>query len=423
MDVILNGEAAKVKPVEETEKGFYFLCNLDQNIAVIMRTVNFYESPGPALGNIVETVQDSLAKVLVPYHPLAGRLGISRDGKLVVELTGEGVDFVVAEANFGLGELTANPLPQTLLKLVYDVKGANLLEIPLMTIQLTKLKCGGFAIGMCMNHCMTDGISVVEFGNSWGHVARHGLPLPSPPVLDRLILKARDPPRPEFPHLEFLDIDDVSGCGALYEAEPLEYGAFVFDAERIGRLKGKAVEEGGVIKCSTFEVLSAFVWRARSKALRMAPDQRTKLLFAVDGRSRFNPPLPKGFFGNGIVLTCALCTAEELVEKPLAEGVKRVQEAIGMVTDEYMRSAIDYFEKTRARPSLTSTLLITSWSRLSFNSMDFGSGQAIYSGPVGLPEREVVLFLPHGPNPKSISVHLGLPRSAMDAFNQLVKEI
>lgn len=160
-----------------------------------------------------------------------------------------------------------------------------------------------------MNHCLADGLSAVEFLNSWGHVALHGLPLPAPPVLDRLILKARDPPRIEFPHHEFLEIDDVSGCGAIDDAELIEYRAFVFDAEKIGRLKGKAMEEGGVIKCSTFEVLSAFVWRAWSSALRMSPHQRTKLSLAVNGRTRLIPPLPTGFFGNGIYMACAISNA------------------------------------------------------------------------------------------------------------------
>ncbi|KAL8140892.1 hypothetical protein V2J09_006913 [Rumex salicifolius] len=421
MELTRESEPIRVKPSKETEKGLYYLCNLDQNIAVVMRTVYFYGASA-TVGNevAVEAVRESLGKVLVAYHPLAGRLGISQQGKLIVELSGEGVPFVVAKAGFELGALLSFSHPETLLELVYDAQGDSLLETPLMTV--TKFTCGGFAIGICMNHCMADGISAVDFVTSWGHVARHGLPLPNPPFLDRSILRARDPPRPEFPHPEFLEVDDVSGNGAIHvaAAEPVDYKAFVFDEEKITRLKGKVIG-----KCTSFEVLSAFVWRARTKALGMRPDQRTKLLFAVDGRSRFNPPLPKGFFGNGIVLTCSLCTAGELVENPLSDGVKRVQEAITMVTDDYMRSVVDYFEKTRARPSLTATLLISTWSRLSFHSMDFGWGEALYSGPVGLPEREVVLFLPNGHDPrdKGVVVHLGLPSSAMAAFQRLVMEV
>jgi len=268
---------------------------------------------------------------------------------------------------------------------------------------------------------MFDGIGAMEFVNSWGETAR-GLSLNVPPYLDRTILKSRDPPKIEFKHEEFDEIEDISGTGELY-SEKIEYRSFCFDPKRLEKLKMKAMEDGALNKCTSFEALSAFVWRARSKALNMKADQKTKLLFAVDGRPKFSPPLPKGYFGNGIVLTNSLCPAGELIENQLSFGVGLVQEAIKMVTDSYMRSAIDYFEVTRARPSLSSTLLITTWSRLSFHTTDFGWGEPVLSGPVVLPEKEVILFLSHGQERKSINVLLGLPSSAMKTFEEQVEDM
>ena len=54
-----------------------------------------------------------------------------------------------------------------------------------------------------------------------------------------------------------------------------------------------------------------------------------------------------------------------------------------MINDSYMRSGIDYYEVTRKRPSLGSTLLITAWSRLSFHTTDFGWGRACFIGSGG----------------------------------------
>ena len=281
---------------------------------------------------------------------------------------------------------------------------------------MTKFKCGGFVLGLCMNHCIFDGLGAMEFVNSWGETAR-GLPLKVPPFLDRSILKARNPPKADFPHHEFAEIEDVSNTTKLYEEEML-YRSFCFDPEKLEKLKKAAMEDGVLPKCTTFEALSAFVWRARSKALGMKPEQQTKLLFAVDGRQRFRPPIPAGYCGNGIVLTNSLCSAGELLENPLSFSVGLVQEAVKMVTDGYMRSAIDYFEITRARPSLAATLLITTWSRLSFHTTDFGWGEPVLSGPVALPEKEVILFLSHGKERKSINVLLGLPASAMEVFEE-----
>ncbi|KAK6275894.1 hypothetical protein POUND7_005603 [Theobroma cacao] len=420
---VKQGEPSRVLPAEETEKGLYYLSNLDQNIAVIIRTIYFFRSESKGNEDAVEVVKNGLSKILVYHYPLAGRLTISSEGKLIVDCTEEGAVFVEAEANCGLEEIgdITKPDPATLGKLVYEIPGAqNLLEIPLLVIQVTKFKCGGFAIGMSMNHCMLDGISAMEFMNGWGEVAR-GLPLKIPPFLDRGILKARIPPKMEFSHHEFDEIEDISNTSKLYEGEEMLYRSFLFDPDKLRQLKEKATEDGVVSQCTTFEVLAGFVWRARCQALNLLPEQLTKLLFAVDGRKRFIPPLPQGYAGNGIVLTNSIATAGELIEKPLSFAVGLIQQAVGLATDSYMRSAIDYFEVTRARPSLAGTVLLTTWAKLSFYSIDFGWGETISSGPVALPEKPVILFLPSQKDKKSINLLLGLPASAMNIFEELMQ--
>ncbi|TKY73680.1 Omega-hydroxypalmitate O-feruloyl transferase [Spatholobus suberectus] len=422
---VKQGEPTRVQPAEETEKGPYFLSNLDQNIAVPVRTVYCFKSASRGNEDAARVIKDALSKILVPYYPMAGTLIISSEGKLIVDNPGEGAVFVEAEANCNIEEIRdlAKPHPDTLGKLVYNVPGArNILEMPLMTVQVTRFKCGGFTLGLCMNHCMKDGLCAMEFVNAWSETAR-GLDLKIPPFLNRTIIKARNPPKIEFQHNEFEEIKDVSNTKKLYEEENMLYRSFFFDPEKLDLLKKKATEDGVLKKCSTFEALSGFVWRARTAALSMQPDQQTKLLFAVDGRSRFVPPIPEGYFGNAIVLTNSLCKAGELLKNPLSFSVGLIRKAIDMVTDSYMRSAIDYFEVTRARPSLTATLLITTWTRLSFHTTDFGWGEPLCSGPVTLPEKEVILFLSHGQERKSINVLLGLPSSAMEIFEVLMMQV
>ncbi|GJN04394.1 hypothetical protein PR202_ga21941 [Eleusine coracana subsp. coracana] len=313
--VVKRGQPTLVPPAEPTPTGEqYYLSNLDQNIAVIVQTVYCYKAKTTGAGDdkggnkqaddAAAVLRDALARVLVQYHPLAGRLGISQEMKLT-----------------------------------------------------------------------------------------------------------------------FAEIPDISNTAALYGTQDLLYRSFCFDPDRLERVRSLALAGGELERCTTFEALSGLVWRARTRALDLAPSQRTKLLFAVDGRRRFEPPLPKGYFGNGIVLTNAIATADELLSAPVSRAAALVQGAVRMVTDEYMRSAVDYFEATRARPSLASTLLITTWSRLAFHGADFGWGEPVMSGPVTLPEKEVILFLAHGEERKSINVLLGLPATAMDAFQDLMDEI
>ncbi|KAK8686339.1 hypothetical protein V6N13_125364 [Hibiscus sabdariffa] len=418
-----QGEPIRVLPVEEAEKGLYYHSNLDQNIAVIMRTIYIFKSESKGNEDAVEVVKNGLSKILVHHYPLAGRLTISSEGKFIVDCTGEGVVFVEVEADCGLDEIgdITKPDPNILGKLVYEIPAAqNLLQIPLLVIQVTKFKCGGFSIGMSMNQCMLDGIAVMEFVNGWGEVTR-GLPLKTPPFLDKTMLKPRNPPTIEFQHHEFDEIEDISNTNMLYEEEEMAYKSFLFDSDKLGRLKEQAIEDGALSKCTTFQVFAGFVWRARCKALNLVPGQKTKLLFAVDGRQRFIPQLPQGFAGNGIVLTYSMSTAGELVNKPLSFAVGLIKEAVKLVTtDSFMRSAIDYFEVTRAKPSLDGTVLITNWSKLSFYTMDFGWGEPISSGPVALLRKQVLIFLPHHKDKKNICLLLGLHVSAMNAFEHLM---
>lgn len=426
ISTITRSEPVLVYPAEETgaaDGEYFFLSNLDQNIAVIMKTVHLYKAnERRSSDNVCQVIKEALAEVLVRFYPLSGSLTISSEGKLIVRCDGHGVPFVEAVADCAMEELgdISTPDPEKLGKLVYTDPGAkNFLETPLLTVQVTRFRCGGFVLGLAMNHCMVDGVAAVEFVTSWAETAR-GLPLSTPPFLDRTILRPREPPKPEFPHHEFDDIEDVSNLAELYNSKPLLHRSFAFDAGKLARLVQMATEDGAVEGCSRFAALTALVWRARTRALKMGPHQKTKLLFAVDGRTRLAPPIPVGFFGNGIVLACCLCEAGELLDRPLSFAVRLVQKAVQGTTDGFIRSAIDYYEATRARPSPMATLLLTVWNRLGFSSPDFGWGEAVQVGPADLPQKDVALFLPHQKETKTTVVVLQLPASSMEVFQELM---
>ena len=136
---VRQGEVTLVPPAEETQKGLYFLTNLDQNIAVIVQTIYCFRSEEKGNEKTGEVIKEALAKVLVDYYPLAGRLTISNEGKLIVDCTGEGAVFVEADADCEMADIgdIAKPDPNTLGKLVYNVPGAkNILEIPPLAAQV-----------------------------------------------------------------------------------------------------------------------------------------------------------------------------------------------------------------------------------------------------------------------------------------------
>lgn len=133
-------EPTLVPPAEETKKGLYFLSNLDQNIAVIVRTVYCFKTAERGNEKAGEVIKNALKKVLVYYYPLAGRLTISSEGKLIVDCTGEGALLVEAEANCSMEEIgdITKPDPGTLGKLVYDIPGAkHILQMPPLVAQVS----------------------------------------------------------------------------------------------------------------------------------------------------------------------------------------------------------------------------------------------------------------------------------------------
>lgn len=136
---VKRSQPTMVSPAEETEKGLYFLSNRDQNVAVIIRTVYGFKSNERGNDKAGEVIRNALEKVLVHYYPLAGRLVISSDGKLVINCRGQGTVFVEAEADCEMekiGDVT-KPDPDTLGKLVYDIPGTkNILEMPLLVSQV-----------------------------------------------------------------------------------------------------------------------------------------------------------------------------------------------------------------------------------------------------------------------------------------------
>ncbi|CAL1398556.1 unnamed protein product [Linum trigynum] len=427
--IVKKWEPVLVTPAEETKRGIYFLSNVDEDENLV-RTIYCYQHRNTNANDPSGVIKNALSKVLVHYYPLAGRLVTTADeGRLAVDCTGEGVFFVEAEANCSLGSIDfSKPDAETRGKLVYEIPGVkSIFQIPPLMIQVTKFKCGGFVLGVSFNHLIADGQAAMEFINAWAETAR-GLPLSVQPFLDRTILKARNPPRIEYHHAEYDVLEDKSS--STNNKEETIYDYIYINEQMIQKLKRQIAAEihgpsppGLVQFCSSYEALSAFAWRARAKALKMAADQETRILLVVNTRNKFDPPLPRGYFGNAIKFISAISLAGDLVDKPLSYAVGKVQEAIRSVTDSQLRSGIDYYEVHRTKRPMGCTMISTAWSRLAFGSTDFGWGEPVMTGPAELPVDEVIIFLAHPKEKGSLNAYAGLPSSAMRIFQKLWQEI
>ena len=100
---VVGVDTALVPPSKETPGQPLWLSNLD---LAVPRThtplVYYYPAPaqgGAAAGFESDRLKAALAGALVPFYPLAGRLGPGPDGRLQINCTGEGALFVVARAD------------------------------------------------------------------------------------------------------------------------------------------------------------------------------------------------------------------------------------------------------------------------------------------------------------------------------------
>ncbi|CAN0912787.1 Omega-hydroxypalmitate O-feruloyl transferase [Linum grandiflorum] len=421
---VKRGEPVTVHPAAAANpEGNYFLSNIDR-VPVFVQTVYWYKATTTRVDDVAKVIKDALSKVLVHYYPLTGRLALSPQGKLSISFDGDrGALFVNAEADCCLddiGDDLNHPCFDVVQKMVYSpcpgATGFEVFGLPLVT----KFKCGGFALGLVVNHCPMDGVSAIEFVNSWGEVSR-GLPMSVRPFFDRTVLKSREPPQIKFPHIEYATMEDKSSSNnASLVTEEFVHKSFCFDPNTIARIKVEASCPKHIHPCTTFEALATFVWKARTKALGMASNQMTKLLVPVDIRNKVDPPLPKGYFGNGVFFAGTTCLAGKVVDQPLSYLVQLIQEGI-VVTDEYVRSGIDYVEATGSVLDSDYTMMASKWSRgLDFEKADFGWGPPAASVPVGSSIDYAVTFLSAGADKKSVRFFVTLKASAMETFEALV---
>jgi shikimate O-hydroxycinnamoyltransferase len=282
-----------------------------------------------------------------------------------------------------------------------------------------------------MQHHVADGFSGLHFINSWADLCR-GIPIAVMPFIDRTLLRARDPPTPSHPHVEYqsapamLD-SEPQALTAKPEPPPTAVDIFRLTRSDLGRLRTQLPTGEGVPRFSTYAVLAAHVWRCASLARGLSAEQPTKLYCATDGRQRLQPSLPDGYFGNVIFTATPLAEAAK-VTGSLADGASTIQAALDKMDNEYCRSALDYLE---LQPDLSAlvrgahtfrcpNLGLTSWVRLPIHDADFGWGRPVFMGPGGIAYEGLAFVLPSASRDGSLSVAISLQAEHMEKFRKMI---
>ncbi|CAL4916749.1 unnamed protein product [Urochloa decumbens] len=429
--------AVLVAPAAPTPRELKLLSDLDDrdSMRVQIASLYFYRRNEAMAGkDPAWVIRDAVARALVPYYPLAGRLREHDGGKLAVDCTAEGVLFVEADADVGLehfGDALLPPFP-CIEELIFDVPGSSaILNTPLLLFQVTRLACGGFILAVRDNHTMADAQGLTQFLVAVAELARGAQAPTVPPVWERELLVARNPPQPPADHLVPNNLDaNKQGQGSSIVLPPdadMALRSFFFGPDEVAAIRAQLpphLQE----RATRFDAVAGWLWKSRTLALAPAdPNEAMSLLVVVNARGR-GKYIPAGYYGNAFACPAAVSTAGELCASPVGYAVELVKKAKDEVNGmEYMRSAADLVALRRGRvvPRVVpgpATYSLSDMARARFDDLDFGWGKPVYGGPseaVGSPALPwIASFLI--PFKDGVVVPVCLPGPAMD---RLVEEM
>ncbi|GLJ38592.1 hypothetical protein SUGI_0786850 [Cryptomeria japonica] len=437
-----------VHPEKIQERRSMFLSNFDQKfVHYVQKYVHFFSAPSQIPFDLIIGVHmEALSRLMVAYDFICGRLTFnSEEKRFEIDCNDEGVPLAICSSELCLQELGDITIPNpafSQLCLTSESSNRTLEDEPLLSLQITRFKCGGYTLGTSVNHGVMDGFGLQGFARNFTCMAVKG-ELASVPVIDRSCLQARTPLQIKYEHEEYLDPSKSSPHLILSSiatqrnkemwhtkmafnnvSETHIFKSFMLSGKMLETLKTKAADDG-VKQCTSFMVALAHLWRTRTISIgNMNAHDVSTVHYAVETRSRFVPPLPWEFAGNGSVSAYAKATGKELQEEPFGEIVKKLQEGSDRLTDEYLRSSIDWLELHDGVQGLENGFLASNWKHFRFGEVELRGGiKSLHGGPVVSGWEKVVLFLAHPQDHQGMQLYIGLEASHMDIFEKLIETV
>ncbi|KAG7973348.1 hypothetical protein I3843_07G223500 [Carya illinoinensis] len=401
----------------------------------------------------LDSLKSGLEDTLSVWYPAAGRLCLNQnDGKLDIWCNNKGAFLVEAVTQIKISELgDLSQYNKFFEKLVYKPHSfGNFSQMPLVVAQVTKFGCGGYSIGIGVNHSLFDGPATHDFLNAWasnsaimegkGRVEQQkplherGSTLmvvtncPAPNMTTKLSEKSSSSRKKAaaIDHLYQLIMQaatdqSLSDHVGFMNQNGYLLRTFHLSSAMIESLKRKVSgKRGGSFSCSSFEVVAAHLWKARSRALGLRRETMACLQFSVDIRNRMVPPLPKGFSGNAYVLASVALTAGALEGESHERIVEKIREAKNSISNEYVYAYVEALEGPRPSdlPPLKELTMLSDWTRMPFHKIPFLHGEAAYASPLVAPVPQVAYFMQNPDDDKGIDLRIGLLPHCLKSFSE-----
>jgi len=298
--------------------------------------------------NLLEKLKHSLSVALFHFYPLSGRL-VTKKSKnphsytIFVDCKNSlGAKFIHATLDITINDILSPADVPPIVQSFFDHHRAVNHDghtMSLLSIQVTELLDGVF-IGCSMNHAVGDGTAYWNFFNIFSEIFQKDVDVDIPVPISHQPIHNRWFPEGYGPiiNLPFKHHDEFI---SRYEAPILRERIFHFSAESIAKLKTKANKECETTKISSFQSLSALVWRSITRVRQLHHDQRTTCKLAINNRTRMEPSLPKEYFGNSIYVVSTETTTSELLENGLGWAAWKIHLAIANYDDKVVRNSVE----------------------------------------------------------------------------------
>ncbi|KAI3803248.1 hypothetical protein L1987_31397 [Smallanthus sonchifolius] len=341
---------------------------------------------------IVPNLKQSLSVTLQHFFPFVGKLTVFPSSTRKPEIRyveGDSVNVTSAECNLDFNYLTANH-PRDCDKfygliplLGRTAKVSDYITIPVFSVQVTLFPNCGISIGLTYHHSLGDASALFCFLKAWTSVSQSGsdqafLANGTLPIFDRLVKN----PKLDESYLKKAKVENYNEdyqLQRLFGPTDKVRATFILARTVISGLKKLVTTQLPTLAyVSSFTIACAYIWNCAAKSHN---DELELFVFAVNCRSRMDPPIPAAYFGNCVLPCLTFARTTVLKEK---EGFLTAAKLIGenlhmMLTDKdgVLKDTIRTDESLFQDGGVTRMMGVAGTSKLRFYDLDFGFGMPI----------------------------------------------
>ncbi|KAL7141987.1 hypothetical protein ABFS83_08G091700 [Erythranthe nasuta] len=374
--------------------------NPPMNVGVIL----LYDNPISPNNSKQTTThfQESLSKILPQFYPLAGRY-IKEDHS--VDCNDSDAEFVEAQVVDDVTLSDVNLASERDVKLLNDYflppKFHQVDESPtdpLLSIRITRFKCGGLVVSVSVSHRIFDASSVGTFIAVWSNANKN------PGMVGSIkIQPSFDTPPEFFPGSYISRGDPVKTCW-----DPnVVVKRFSFHKEAIARLRSKLrLPENSRVRVVSAVIAEAMIGVDRAK--HNGKSRACLIAQAVNMRGRTFPPLPKHSCGNWLILSPTRCMIPNTVV-----GNNNIQELVDILGDGLEKTVADCAEifsptgrdvksiimeplvnvRAKSMEGEVNVFAFSDWSKFGFYEADFGWGKPVGAGIGAFSQANIIVLM------------------------------